>query len=251
MKNKAKVHRLPTENEGVIISDVGPYDTDMIPTSEVPKELRSHDRPHNHLYFTTDEEIKEGDWCYQTVINKVVQARTDYYKDFRFRKIIASTDPELYTEIDNGFEKSTKRVKIHLPQPSQAFIEAYCKSGGIDEVLVELDCLQSAGLMIVDYSQDPPETVHRDEPECIEWKLKVDPIHNTIIIHPVEENKFEKQKTYILRRLEHCNKRLKQCEEKYNGKEEKHTFHGGRVMGYWLGLVEGYTLQLEWIEENL
>jgi hypothetical protein len=174
---KAKVHRLPTENETSIvlfphhdINQLQCYKTKGIADKGVGQ----------HLYFTTDEEIK-GDW-YLDIENKRVyqcefsKEKTSINRDFNcFRKIIATTDPELYTEIDNGFEKSTKRVKTHLPQPTQAFIKAYCKQGGIDEVDVE-------------YVTQEVRVLKGGTDLCMETetKLKLDPIHNTIIIHPVE-----------------------------------------------------------------
>jgi hypothetical protein len=212
---KAKVHRLPTKEKGAWICK-RKSDGYLEYVGKGYGNAQNSAWTDLHLYITTDEEIKEGDWIYAdggTWNGTITQCKESLLTEC-WRKIIASTDLKL---IADG-----------VAEIKQSFIEEYCKAGGIDEVLVE-------------YVLNPTRHTH----------LKPRTINNTIIIHPVEENKFEKQKTYILRRLEHCNKRLKQCEEKYNGKEEKHTFHGGRVMGYWLGLVEGYTLQLEWIEENL
>jgi hypothetical protein len=223
-------------------------------------ELMPYDDGHTdywqtkHLYITTDEEIKVGDWYYSVTLNYIFKATNKMLPIFGGEKIIASTDPELNSNQIEPYDTS-KPYGIEFPQIPQSFIEEYCKAGGIDEVLVEVEdiCL-TCGKEFNHNTQAHTQAHTNCEVQNYCFKsissLKLNP-DNTIIIHPVEENKFEKQKTYILRRLEHCNKRLKQCEEKYNGKEEKHTFHGGRDLGYWQGLVEGYTLQLEWIEENL
>lgn len=105
-----------------------------------------------HLYFTTDEEIKEGDWYIDdcNLIRQAVTSDKDYW-DRRptYKKIVTSTDKSL-----------------GLPQPSQAFIQKYCELGGIDEVDIEL---KSSDL---DY---------------FFGDLKVDS-HNTITIHSVKDS---------------------------------------------------------------
>jgi len=124
-----------------------------------------------HLYFTTDEEIKEGDWCLKPLYKDgiklgfgILQADSSYFGGYGYdweehHKIIATTDP-----------------KLNLPQPSQAFIEKYCKLGGIDEVDVEYfeEAYMSGGYH---YTKKP--------------QLKVDS-HNSITIHPIEEQMYSR-----------------------------------------------------------
>jgi hypothetical protein len=76
-RKRCQVHMLPTEELGVIMSDVGIHDSEMILISELPENLKGHERPHNHLYFTTDEEIKEGDWHLDTETNEVKRYAKD------------------------------------------------------------------------------------------------------------------------------------------------------------------------------
>ena len=104
--------------------------------SESSKEWKKVD-----LYFLYDEEIKEGDWFYDTrdkiISNKCLQV-TMFSK-----KIIATTDTSLKIILNNyqdgpitynKFEKS-------LPQPSKTFIESYIKAynegNPITEVMIE------------------------------------------------------------------------------------------------------------------
>ena len=106
-----------------------------------------------HLYFTTDEEIKEGDWYFDGI--DLVHKKSKYNKDLvdgnkQTKKIVATTDKSL-----------------GLPEPSQAFIQKYCELGGIDEVDIEL---KSSDL---DY---------------FFGDLKVDPIHNTVTIHSIKDS---------------------------------------------------------------
>lgn len=111
-----------------------------------------------HLYFLSDEEIKEGDWCVDK--HKVVfkQETDKIFSEFTgSKKIIATTDKSLIinsiygvdsfdTSIFSGSGKS-EIVKLpqmfNLPQPSQSFIEKfveeYNKGNQITEVLVEYE----------------------------------------------------------------------------------------------------------------
>lgn len=77
---------------------------------------------HQHLYFTSDEEIKEGDWHWNHIdrmISNDIRAVDQFCK-----KIISSTDKSL-----------------GLPQPSQSFIKAYIEAYNsgkpITKVMVE------------------------------------------------------------------------------------------------------------------
>jgi len=56
MKKRAKIHRLPNEN-GIIWSDVGPYDNELALVTKETEHLSG--RPRHHLYITTDDKIKE------------------------------------------------------------------------------------------------------------------------------------------------------------------------------------------------
>ena len=80
-----------------------------------------------HLYFTSNEEIKEGDWFYSVKFNKIGKySGHEFLTEWEAYKIIASTD-----------------TSIGLPQPSTAFIEKYIseynKGNIIEKVMVEYD----------------------------------------------------------------------------------------------------------------
>lgn len=89
-----------------------------------------------HLYFLSNEEIKEGDYFYNDLFNMVDQLIkgglvTDdliqtLNENKHNRKIIATTD-----------------ISLGLPQPSQSFIQAYIKAYNenkpITKVLVEME----------------------------------------------------------------------------------------------------------------
>lgn len=80
-----------------------------------------------HLYFTSDEEIKEGDWHYHrdAVGDEYILLKgRDFEPNMKFcSRIIATNDPKLtYTS------KGTVTFQAHIPQIHQSFIEFYVKN---------------------------------------------------------------------------------------------------------------------------
>jgi hypothetical protein len=176
-RKRAKVYRLPTNEKSNLF------------ISSRTKDLRTHfkgNSPNNvksyyHLYITSYDEIKEGDkpcWCYNSIKNTwnediiYYQGAMPMYHFKGFKKIIATTDTSLialYGIDEEGFGK----MRNGLPQPSQTFIEKYCKLGGIDEVDVE-------------YEYGYSLKMRRGNTEHF-YKLKVDS-HNTITIHAIKDS---------------------------------------------------------------
>lgn len=130
-----------------------------------------------HLYFLSDEEIKEGDWQINHLTNKISQ-RTNKFTEVsetNCSKIIATTDSSLriLPEKPNMSSYITFSVGNALPQPSpefiQAFIEAYNSGKPITKVLVEV------------------YTTHEtDGARFLNYKLK----DNQIIIKKIEERMY-------------------------------------------------------------
>lgn len=88
----------------------------------------------NHLYFISDEELKDGEWCYENSMkkgNKVFKYDSSNIWHKLAYKIVATTDKSLVYLTNNG------RVAYNLPQIPEAFIKHYCEVGGIDEVEIE------------------------------------------------------------------------------------------------------------------
>ena len=183
MKKEATVHMLPTKEESKMYDGhLETNDSSMMDSMIVKKS--------GHLYITTDEEIKEGDWVYWTDpegltsdINQVISVDEEMIflshpehseteaLPHECRKIIATTDPKLVKLIAGGGEGNAGVWKM-LPQIQQSFIEEYCKQGGIDKVLVEY---------MNGYINNRPVS---------NGVLKTDS-NNCIIIHPVEESLLE------------------------------------------------------------
>jgi hypothetical protein len=87
-----------------------------------------------HLYFTTDDKIMIGDYIVQTT-SKISHSSVIKIEN-KGQCIIANDNTGSYTKRKII---STNDSKLNLPKPSKKFIEQYCKLGGIDKVLVEVE----------------------------------------------------------------------------------------------------------------
>jgi hypothetical protein len=176
---RAKVVMLPTEDE--IGSLYGYKDKSMLfnynPEGYIKTEAEKEYTEHYHLYFTTDDEIKEGDWYLIKVFkgdNKYKLSTQPCRKEeihlqssYDCKKVVASTEKLIIKNYGISLDGDID-LNEYIPQPSQAFIEKYCKVGGIDEVLIEEECFIST-------------------PMGEGYRIKVDN-HNTITIHPIKDS---------------------------------------------------------------
>lgn len=126
------------------------------------------DSENQHLYFLSDDDIKEGDWFLEKGLS--INLFPNYVTDKNeCKKIIATTDKlrvinkDEFSGVDNQ----------HLPQPSESFLQkfiyAYNNGDPITEVMVEYNHLQS--------------TTGLNE----EW-LKVNSSDNTITIRKMKDS---------------------------------------------------------------
>lgn len=195
MKNekKCKVLLLPTNEKASSLSvlNSGKLNYGAEAMSSINTKLQ-------HLYFLSDEEIKEGDWvyCLKEGFEPVLKQKVNpigVNNDKMFKKIIATTDKSLIinsiygvdsfdTSIFSGSGKS-EIVKLpqmfNLPQPSQSFIEKfveeYNKGNVITEVMVEYE-------KYIGKNYVGEFTTEKD----FDYKLKVNSKDNTITIVEVE-----------------------------------------------------------------
>lgn len=141
------------------------------------RQSNAHNWSLSYLYILSSEEIKEGDWYYNSSSKTIHQSNGieifDYRKDKQVNwKIIASTNSELK-------EENVLCNDIPLPRLSNDFIKAFVKANGkgFEKVLVE-------------YEYKGREYV--DEQDGIGYDkvvLKVSP-DNTITIKSVEEKTY-------------------------------------------------------------
>jgi hypothetical protein len=123
-----------------------------------------------HLYFLSDDEIKEFDLpCYVLMYDNSVQyidipSVVEAVNEEKGKKIIATTNETL--RIKKVLDEEDTIYKFY-PRPSNEFIKKYCELGGIDKVLVEYELCNNVGYLDSE-------------------KLKVSP-DGTISIHPYEK----------------------------------------------------------------
>jgi hypothetical protein len=155
---KVQLHLVATEEKSHIHKLAHGYITfekklSLKPSSCIPSVIG---KP-QHLYFTSDEEIKDGDhFLYKGIrvctctevsvfknsegIEYVVLTDDDKSAGFKLencRKIVASTDPKL-NESDLYKHTSGRQGTKPLPQPTKQLVEAYCKKP-FDECLIEVE----------------------------------------------------------------------------------------------------------------
>ena len=132
-----------------------------------------------HLYVLSNDEIKEGDYCYSYKMNKIVKSTCDVSREANknigfWEKVIATTDKSL---------SQTNRTEI--PQPSQQFIqkyiEEYNKGNTITDVLVEYELISNEEYFL--------NTINPDENvPYFDENLKINPKDNTITIKKVKDS---------------------------------------------------------------
>ena len=215
-RKRCQVHILPTE-DGVISKCLQGYSDDPLLTFKTGQLIIETDGhkdwwENQHLYFTTDEEIKEGDWCLKPVYKGgikigygILQVDSSYLGGYGYdwedhHKIIATTDPKL-TNV-RQLKDGSGRIKSDIAQPSQAFIKAYCEQGGFDEVDIEYELdsdwhIDTKGLIKCKNCNIIDTNITNRHCNC-NLKLKVDPVHNTITTHLIEEKMYSREEVLFL-----------------------------------------------------
>lgn len=149
-----------------------------------------------HLYITSDEEIKSKDWMYSKMDGHPIQwdgdlSETKNPKEYGYSKIIATTNKSITVD---GYDSSDEEsiVKCYLPQPSKEFIEAYIKAyntrNSIKEVMVEYNEMLQVRHGVEWY--DLPNQTQGNDINNIYQKvlrLKINP-DNTINIKPIKDS---------------------------------------------------------------
>lgn len=138
-----------------------------------------------HLYITSDEEIKEGDWVYNSISNELEKwsykgwIEAPDFEYLGYSKIITTTDKSL--QIMNLSQFGNNWKDIPYSQPSKEFIEAYIKAYNkckqITKVEVEYESMDIS-TMTSDTKKHPNLSIET---------LKINP-DNTINIKPTKDS---------------------------------------------------------------
>jgi hypothetical protein len=186
---RSKVVMLPTEEVSQIGTDIR---SDSFPRLlhysgdnwQHTISTRDGYRKNYHLYFLSDEEIKEGDsFIYDNKIYNEFKPTLTPKVTINIRLYPNNDLSEQFVEvylIDCKKVISSTDKSLGLQRPSDAFLQVYCLNGGIDEVVVEYD-------VIKDDDNGKPEFGGYDVPD--KYVLKVAP-DNTITIKPFKEKVY-------------------------------------------------------------
>jgi hypothetical protein len=183
MLKKAQVHMLSTD-----IGNITETSTGGLLFSKYPYKPSNITGQPQHLYFTTDEEIKEGDWVLD--MNFMLKDRKPYKvlasSDLSYLnhpkklifKIVATTNPELWWDMDRySLDEEDRQVQgvIMIPKIGLDFVEAQVKKqGDIKEVNLEYKAIDGG---------------FWDMPTVYTLNLRS---NGTVIIHPIKEKMYSR-----------------------------------------------------------
>jgi len=162
MLKKTKVVMLSTKEKSKLVLSFREKSLDQLinPKLTLIKEDSNYQLSNiqsQHLYFVSDDEIKEGDWVINLnsihshkelcrIDNKIELERYAKKEGNNCKKIIATTDSSLGKYVDGNNPLIGEFIGIRLPQPSQSFLEVFVKwyndsptGSMITEVLVEYE----------------------------------------------------------------------------------------------------------------
>jgi len=185
-----------------------------------------------HLYFLSDEEIKEGDWYISAMKSIISQHNGTEKLPDGWKKIIATTDKSL--EISNNLDynqllPNRKDFRFYLPHPSQQFIEKYIeeynKGNVITDVLIEYELISNEEYFGNTVNPD-------DDVPYFDEKLKINPKDNTITIRKTKDSWNREEVVKLLEEIHDMS--YENCQYDYS-----------------LTATARYVNVDKWIEENL
>jgi len=101
MKN---IHLIPTDKSSRLFYS---NNNSSLLLSKEPVSFRTFERSTQNIYITSDEKIKDGDWCFNPKTNKSVKVGHHGHYGYSSKKIILTTDQDLINDgvqpIDNTF----------------------------------------------------------------------------------------------------------------------------------------------------
>lgn len=108
-----------------------------------PKDWEEGDGLNQHLYILSDDEIREGDCCYDNGTIYKIKDKKHLLVVLNFgnaKKIIATTDEALcYHNPEYDSRSKTGREFIFLPQPSEDFIRVYVEAYNKNDIIKYVD----------------------------------------------------------------------------------------------------------------
>jgi len=262
---RAKVVMLPTNEKAEKCLMLRHNRLSYQPNYLTQEWLKYNDATSHHIYITSNDEIKEGDWCIMLDDFGNVFSKPQHYNNPKtqylnkgLKKIIATT-----AIICTGYNKETSKTfndYQYLPQPSQSFIEKYVEEYNKDNIIT--DVMVEYEEIFIPIQQDKlidgitkvywlPQgvcseyTYHKNgevgymiekgrenEYSIKELKLKINPKDNTITIKKVKDSWSRKE-------------HIKQLEEVAD------LSYKAGLLAARNGVTRNDWTLTDWIEENL
>ena len=213
MKN---IHLIPTDNKpSRLYFNVNDKEFQICEVEKTSTILK----PNRHIYITNDEEIKEVDWCYNSINNTVYQKKLDKISFAYEYKIILTTDQDL--------------IKDGVQAIDDEFLEWFVKNPSCEGVEVIYGLYNLMGRKV------SSEKVSENHSQCV-WKYKIiipkeeDKKKHIVMIVGDKVNEEPKQET------------LEEAAEKYANKNfsTKDPVADEGWYGSWLGFRNGAKWQI-------
>jgi hypothetical protein len=145
MKVMKNIHILPTDKPSRLFYDINlqllfePY-------------LMKYSQ---NIYITSDEGIKEGDWCIDVIHNTICKRNSDNYRK-QYKKIILTTDQELIKDGVWGIEDGFLEWFVKNPSCEYVELKGYViilpgESCDCDKICSECEAKQEPGKETADY----------------------------------------------------------------------------------------------------
>lgn len=204
MNKRVQVRILPTEQLSYPIERWGEWlfnTLDGIQSNREPKPVG------HHIYLTTEEDPAIGEIVFHLNINELCVADEFMVSNPDCKKIVATTNPELWEKFEPVFKGMSgiheiwknKVIRKGIPKIGDDFVQAYVREQGmIKEVMLEYE--HFAGYA------DANEPMNSNGDIYIPGKLKLHP-NGTVIISPVKQQLFNRQQ--VLSILEHYDRIFK------------------------------------------
>ena len=216
MNKRCKLVMLPTNEKAQIGNNVIILCDNAI-TNEPLRYGKKIQEPFNmyaleqHLYITSDDNIKDSDWCILfDDFGNVMSTPQQYLKtkahvlNSGLKKIIATTDSSLKIDRKDSHPNSIWKLDgALLPQPSQSFIQKYIdeynKGNIITDVLVEYEEIMQFEKNPEFYGTDKHYNTRLPSIE----RLKINPKDNTITIRRVKDSWSREEVADKIRQYQH------------------------------------------------
>jgi hypothetical protein len=126
MKN---IHLIPTDKSSRLFYS---NNNSSLLLSKEPVSFRTFERSTQNIYITSDEKIKDGDWCFNPKTNKSVKVGHHGHYGYSSKKIILTTDQDLIKDGVQAIDDDFLQWFVNNPSCESVKIESWQTKGEWD-----------------------------------------------------------------------------------------------------------------------